>query len=328
MNAWRSLSRSLLLLMLAFALGGCQKDARAPLRIGINPWPGYEFLYLARELDLFAAEGIDVQIVEYNSLPDALHAFQRGQLDGMGATLIEVLMARSDSDHKAVIAYVTDYSNGADVIVANSYVPDVAALKGKRVGVELGSLGVFLLARALERSGLTLDDVRAVSTDQLSMERKLAVGALDAVVTYPPFAVSVSALPGAHRIFSSAELPGEIVDVIAFDQEILKTRRADAAALIRTFQRAQRWAKEQPQKAYEIMARREGLTPEAFHQALTEGIALPSPQEQEALLRKGGSIADALVRANDILMHSGQMTTSGDPEHAFTDMLIDPQHRE
>ena len=39
-----------------------------PLRVAINPWPGYEFAMLAASQGYFEDEGVEVRLVELSSL--------------------------------------------------------------------------------------------------------------------------------------------------------------------------------------------------------------------------------------------------------------------
>ena len=60
-------------------LAGCNKRSSEELRVGVNPWPGYEALYLAQHRGLFDREGIKVKLVDFQSLGDARRAFERGR---------------------------------------------------------------------------------------------------------------------------------------------------------------------------------------------------------------------------------------------------------
>ncbi len=55
-------------------LGGCAEEPAPPIRIGTNPWPGYEFLHLADELGYFEEEGVEVRLVELTSNGDVRRA--------------------------------------------------------------------------------------------------------------------------------------------------------------------------------------------------------------------------------------------------------------
>jgi len=297
-----------ILLSLALAIvTGCSPDPKAELRVGINAWPGYEFLYLAQEKGFYREEGLAVRIVEFSSLSDARRAYERGQLDVIGTTVIEVLQAREHSDRSPQIVQVVDYSDGADMVLTRPGITNGATLRGKRIGVELGSLGVYILARCLEKHGLTLADVTPVSSDQMSMEGSFEKGELDAMVTYPPTSVNLLKDQKAHTFFTTAEIPGEVVDVIAIEADIATQRAADVGKLIRAFHKAIDYTAKNPADAHAIMARREGITPKEFAEALTGGIKLISAAQQSDYLRPGGKLATVIDSSDRILRQSGQI---------------------
>lgn len=292
---------------LAALLAGCGRESNVPLRIGINAWPGYEFLYLAQEKGYYTKEGVSVRLVEFNSLSDARRSFERGQIDGLGTTVVEVLQARDHSPRSPQVVQVVDYSDGADMILTQPGITNAEGLRGKRVGVELASLGVFVLSRGLEKHGLKLEDVQTVSCDQVSMESQFLKGELDAVVTYPPTSIKLRNHGKAHRFFTTSEIPGEVVDVIAFDAELCRRRPEAIAKVLRAFHRAIRYEREQPADAHAIMARREGISPAEFRDALTDGIRMVGPGEQLDYLRPGGKLARVIDATDRALRQSGQV---------------------
>jgi len=306
----RTITRTLSLLLGAAALAlslGCSREKPASLRVGINAWPGYEFLYLAQEKGFYRDEGIEVRIIEFNSLSDSRRAYERGQIDAMGATMIEVLQARENSPRSPQVVQVVDYSDGADMILARPGITGCASLKGARVGVELASLGIYVLSRGLEKSGLNLADVETVSMDQPAMDEAIRAGKLDAIVTYPPTSVKLLRDSKATNVFSTAEIPGEVIDVIAVDAEVSRQRPGDVAKLLRAFHRAVAYTRQNPADAYRIMAAREGITAEEFAAALTDGIHVVSEAEQAAYLQPGGKLAAVIDASDRILRQSGQI---------------------
>jgi NitT/TauT family transport system substrate-binding protein len=290
----------------ALLLAGCSPEPADPIRIAVHPWPAFDLLYLAQEQDLFAREGVAVQLVELSSLADARRAFERGQTDGMACGLVELLAARSGSERRPQAIVVTDLSDGADVILARGDIGDVAALRGRRVAAEPASLGVYLLARALETRGLGLEDVRPVFIGQTHMAEAFARGEIDAAVTYPPFAAALQRA-GAVPVFSSRELPGEVVDVVALDADVVAARPHHARAIARAFDAAMRLAAERPDAAHATMAAREGLDPGAFRRLFASGIRLVPGHEQAAYLAADGPLARALPRVDRVMRRVGHL---------------------
>lgn len=287
-------------------LAACGRPTPA-LRVGFNPWPGYEVLSLAAEQGFYRAEGVDVRVIEFNSLADERRAYERGQIDVLASTVIEVLQARDQSSRSPQIVQVVDYSNGADMIVAHGRFADVAALRGARIGVELASLGIYILARALARHGLAIGDVKMISMDQLSMESGFRSGELDAVVTYPPTSVKLLRAGDAHVVFSTREIPHEVVDVLAVEQAIAAQRPDDVARFLRAYQRGLTYTRQHPADAYRAMAAREGITASEFAAALTDGLSLVDPADQAAYLGPGGSLAKVIEDVDRVLRDTGQI---------------------
>lgn len=288
-------------------LAACAAEPSAPLRIAISPWPGYELLYLAQERGFFADAGVDVRIVEMASIDDARRAFDRGQVDGMAVTLVELLESRADGAPRAPQAVlVTSWSDGADVLVARPPVAALADLRGRRIGVQPGSLGTLVLARALESVGLGLGDVLPVFVDETHMANALATGAVQAVVTYPPYSSAVHDVPGAVALFDSRAMPRELVDVVALDAPVVAADPDRVRRIADAFARAVRFMREQPDAAYAVMARREGVAPDTFRAQLDQ-IHLVELDEQPVLLAEGGPIDRTLRTLDDLLRRLGRL---------------------
>lgn len=309
MHRPRVAARSVALLagIVLFA-AACGPSAVDPLRVGINPWPGYEFAYLAQEQGLFEQEGVAVRLVELGSLGDSRRAYERGRLDGFFGTLIEVILAAEQAEQRPRVRLVVDYSAGADVVLARNTLADLPSLRGRRVALELRSLNLFLLARALGSVGLPLDAVELVPMDPTDMEAAFARAEVDAVVTYPPVSVRMQRDGGAAALFSSAAIPGEVVDVLAFSDDTLRHRARDVTAFVTAFARARAWARAHPVEANAIMARREHLSAEEFASVLADGVELVSPDEQDLYFGATGRLALSIETTSRVLRETGQIT--------------------
>ena len=284
---------------------GCSQEP-PPIRVMINPWPAYEFLYLAQEKGFFQQEGVHVELIELDSWVQIHGAYERGQIDVVTCTPTEFIHMRLRSSRPAQIIYVLDESN-ADVILAKEPIARVADLRGKRVAIEPDSVNLFVLARALELDGLTLDDVEVVETDPYRVEQVLERDEADAVVTYPPFSFNVLAGDNVKEIFSSRQIPGEVVDVLCVDQEVLAARSQDAARIIRAYDRAVDYASQHPDEAYGIMSSREGISIEEFRRVIEQDIRIIRLDEQSPLLADGGSLERVIQNAVEIMRSIGQI---------------------
>jgi hypothetical protein len=65
------------------------------------------------------------------------------------------------------------------------------------------------------------------------------------------------------------------------------------------------------------MARRQGISPQEFQRALTEGIRLATPAEQAELLASGGSIEVVAVRIEVLMRENGLLRREVDARRIF-----------
>lgn len=216
--------RRRLLALAAAAAAGSGCSAPPPLlRIGAHGWPGYQPMFLADELGLLP--GGLLRLVEVPSASASLRALAAGTLDGAGLTLDEVLSARAHGLMLRSVA-VLDVSKGADVLLGRPGVDTLAQLRGLRVGVEQKATGALMLDAALVRAGLQPADVRQVPLAFGEHAQALRSGRVEAVVTFEPVRSQLLA-DGARLLFSSAEVPGLIVDVLAVRPD-LRPAQGDA----------------------------------------------------------------------------------------------------
>lgn len=205
----------LLVLMLCLSLLTSCEDSDATFKVGINRWLGYEPLYLGKKLDYLP--GID--IVRLSSALDVMRALRNGNLQAAGLTLDEALTLIQEGIELNIVM-VFDYSNGADVVLARPTIKTLSDVAGKRIGVELNAVGSLMLRSMLAKANLSVKDVKIAAMPITQLKDAVSAGQIDVAVTYQPFSDDLLAL-GMKPIFSSADIPGEIMDVLAIRKDAL-----------------------------------------------------------------------------------------------------------
>lgn len=312
------LARVLLAAAAILGLASCL-SYEPPLRIALIRWPPFEFLHLAQEKGYFAEEGVEVRLIEFVAVNDTQRAFEHDKIDGGTFSLFQVLQNRDQLTRKMQVPLVIDFSDGADLLMARPEITDVRSLRGHRVGVGLGPLDIFFLTRALELHGMTLEDVSLVYVRTADMADALREGRVDAVTAYPPNSTEIENAGIARTIFTSSRIPGEIVDVLALDEAVIRQRPDDVAGVIRAFYRAVRFAQEHPEEAWQIMSARERVTPEEFRSTLQTGITLVPLADQQKFLGKNSSLPGVVARVSQVLKEKGLLSSV----HAEHDLLSD-----
>ena len=308
MNPISKLVRVLFAAAALLGLASCS-SYEPPLRIALIRWPPFEFLHLAQEKGFFAEEGVEVRLIEFVAVNDTQRAFEHDKIDGGTFSLFQVLQNRDQLKRKMQVPLVIDFSDGADLVMARPEIADMRGLRGKRIGVTLSPLDMFFLTRALEVNDMTLQDVSIVYVRIEDAAEALRSGKVDAVTAYPPNSTELENAGTAHTIFSSSRIPGEIVDVLALDEEICKDRPDDVAGVIRAFYRAVRYAQEHPDEAWRIMSERERVTPDEFQRALHSGITLVPLADQQRFLDDKSGLATVVTRVSQLLKEQGLLST-------------------
>jgi NitT/TauT family transport system substrate-binding protein len=280
MSRWPGLGLAFLAcLALAINVIGCAREPEPPLRIGTNVWIGSEPLYLARELGHLDPKV--VQLVEYPSASEVLRAFRNQAIDGMVISLDELFGLAADGLQPRIILAV-DVSHGADAVVGRSGMRTMKDLKGKRVAVEGGALGAFVLSRALALNGMQPGDVNIVHLESNEQPGAFEKGQVDGAVTFDPFRAQFLRA-GATTLFDSTQIPGEIVDLVAVRATVLDKQPKAVQALLAGWFRAIDYLKREPKDAARRMGIRQQTSADQFLQAL-DGLHIPSREENLEML--------------------------------------------
>ncbi len=297
---------SIVLAAAAVYAAGNYRSTSAPLRIGTCPWPTFIYLHLAAERGFFDDEGLGVQLVPLGSQADVRRAFERGQVDVFCGSLIELLQIRDLTDLSPQIITLTDWSDGADVLLAGNEIKTLADLKGKRIGVEIATLGPFVLQRALQTVGLRLEDVTLVPLHFGDEQFAIQQGTIDAVVTFPPVSTAILRSNNVQTMFTSAAMPGEICGTLSADAQLIRDRRPEMQALRRVYQRAVQYARRHPQETEAYLAKQLGISDAEVSAALA-GIHIIDEPETVTMLALQGPVEQTIVQIDQLLRQTGQI---------------------
>jgi NitT/TauT family transport system substrate-binding protein len=245
------------------------KAPSAPLQIGYSDWPGFVALEVPAVKGWFKEAGLDIKLVWFEYVP-SLEAFQAGKLDAVGITNGDQLVIAA-SKTPSTMVLLTDYSNGNDMIVARPGIADVKALKGKKVGVEVGFVDHLLLLNALKSAGLKEADVKLVNVPTDQTPQALKSGSVDAIAAWQPSSGSaLQEVAGSKAIHTSAEAPGLIYDGIATTPDSFVSRRDDWIAFTKVWYRTVDYITNPENRAevLQIMSSRVGLTPQKYEPLL------------------------------------------------------------
>jgi NitT/TauT family transport system substrate-binding protein len=273
-----ALTRYLVIIIGCLGINACSESSHQAFRIGTSLWPGYEPLFLARHNNYLDD---DTRLVEYPNATQVLRAFRNRSLEAACLTLDEVLLLRQ-SKLPVTIILVTDISAGADAIIARPGIDSMRALNGRTIGVESSALGAYVISRALQKHNMTLDQVKIEHINLDQHQYAFDNPQIDAVVTYEPVRTQLLAM-GGREIFSSKDLPGEIVDVMVINNKYLDSHRQQISRLVQGWFRALEDLQNNPRQSAQFISGRQKISADQVL-ASYQLMELPSLAENRKLL--------------------------------------------
>ena len=271
-----------------------------PLRVGYNQWAGFGPVFVAKEKGFFEDEGVDVSMRSFGGPADTLPPLIAGSLD-VSLSTPDSVIPLNDNGKKVVAVMVLDASHGGDGIIARESIETVADLEGKRVGVTVGEVNHLLLMLALEEAGLSGEDIDQTNMGAGDAGAAFLSGSLDAAVTWEPWLSRASESDG-HVLFTSADAPNMLIDVVTVTPETLEARESDLAAFASAIDRAIAHIEANPGESHHIIA--DWLDTEAEQVAgMMEGIRVYGSEQNARLFSEDGGIAHSFSRIQDFLVN-------------------------
>lgn len=251
-----------------------------PIKVGIDLWPGYFPVLIARELGFFAQRGLKVEVVVPENTATMMDRFAAGDLDVICVALGDVFTLKQRVPGLRV-PMITDESAGGDALLSLHPLP--ASLKGLKIGTNLNGFGELLVREFLAARHVRLDDVTLVQMDAASAGAALRDGRVDIAHTWEPYVSEVAAYQDARVIFSSRDTPGLIPDATVFNPRLLAQPR-QAKAFIAAWQEAVDWWQANRHEGDKIAERALYLMPNTTR---LEGLKLYDRQANRLAFRPG-----------------------------------------
>lgn len=304
------------LIAASLMLASCSKGPSAPsaprtefsigwsIYAGWMPWPYAQQAGIVKKwADKY---GIKINVVQVNDYVESVNQYTAGKFDGVTVTNMDALTipAAGGKDTSAII--VGDYSNGNDGILlkgANA----LGAIKGRQVYLVELSVSHYLLARGLERAGLKPTDIKTVNTSDADIVGAFGSPDATAAVAWNPQLSVMKGQPGVSQVFSSADIPGEIVDLLVVDTATLKANpnlgKALAGIWYETVALMQRQDAE-GKAARAGMAKLAGSTPEQFDSQLATTFLYADPKAAVAAT-SAPALVNTMTRVRDFSFAQG-----------------------
>jgi NitT/TauT family transport system substrate-binding protein len=211
----------ILIIILLFNVFNFEQKEIISLKISKNWWPASDTFQLGISEYEESNDYINTTFIQKDNINSALNEFLNGNADGTALTIYEMLIAKSRG-LPIKIVLLLDYTIGSDGIVAKNNINSIVELKGKKIGVEKGTISHFTVLKALEKAGLEQTEVELIYLNLNELIDAFMNNKIDAAGIYEPYMSELVSKGNGNIIFSSEEIPRAICDVLFVKESIVK----------------------------------------------------------------------------------------------------------
>jgi NitT/TauT family transport system substrate-binding protein len=241
---------------LALAVGSGVVSAKEQVNVSIFSWPGYAFLFIAKEKNLAPDLDINVEIIE-----DPMQSFSlivSGDLDATLSTA-EFGPIATETGMPLKVVGLTNFNCGMDKIIVHPDIKDPSELRGEKIAVMEGGLSQLFAAIYLERQGISPDEVEFVNLIMDDAAAAMLGGDVAAGEFWAPYSYLV--LENLEGSWVGADAGDEfwmntalLSDAIFFSDDLINNRRDAAVALMKAYYDGKEWWRANPTEGNQIIA--------------------------------------------------------------------------
>lgn len=273
---------STLMLASAVAVSPVQAQERDEFSVCWSIYAGWmPWAYIDAEgiMDKWADKyDISIDVVQINDYVESINQYTSGNMDGCTMTNMDALTLPAASGVDSTALIVGDYSNGNDGIVLKGS-DDLADIEGRNVNLVQFSVSHYLLARGLESIGLSERDVETVNSSDADIVGLFSSESTEAVTTWNPQLSAIAEMPNANVVYTSAEIPGEILDLMVVNTQTLQDYPELGHALVGAWYEVMDLMANDDEQALTQMAEAAGTDLEGYQEQLAATYLYTDPNE-------------------------------------------------
>lgn len=153
------------------------------ITIGGFPYDASALIYIAQDQGLFAGNGLNVTLRNYNSSLSAINGLLKNEVDFSVSSEYNIVGATYKRANISVIGSIDKFETVYLVGRKDKGIVNVSDLKGKKIGVDRCGIGGFYLGRFLDLHGMSIREVTLVDMPPSQFVESLTNGSIDALIS-------------------------------------------------------------------------------------------------------------------------------------------------
>lgn len=217
-------------------------SAAEPLRIGVLLIEDIVPLYVAEQDGFFASEGVNVELVPFQSALERDSALTAGAIDGGISDPVGAIQL----DRGRGIVQITSLCLGetpkegvfAILAAPESDLHDVEDLKNVKIAVSNGTIIEYVTERMLQEQGFTADEIKTIEVKKMPIRMQMLLSNSVSAATLPEPLASIAAAKGGRILLSDEQSTASLSQtVLVFRSDVLKKRKDEVKAFFRALTR-------------------------------------------------------------------------------------------
>jgi sulfonate transport system substrate-binding protein len=259
LKKYHALFLAVLVLMFCLETGCGQREKKVgppeKITIAYSTALNAMLMYIAFAKDFFQEEGLDATPQPHPFGKPALQAVIDGKADIATVGDTPIVFAVMGGKQVTTLAVIqTANKNEAIVARRNRGIAKPSDLKGKKIGLTLGTTGHFFAEAFLLANGIDTKQIKIIDMKPDEMSAALATGKVDAVSAWNPTLMQLMKKLGNEGIiFFNESLYTEHFCVVAGQEYVMKNPET-TKKVIRALLKAETFAREHPEESRRLVA--------------------------------------------------------------------------
>lgn len=248
---------------LAILLSGCTEKGSVKIVVAESSLSVPASLsFIARQKGFWKDQGLDVSVVSFTAGRLALDAMLNGQ--AQFATAAETPLATGAFRHNtyAIICEMMNTTTETKIVARkDAGISTPQSLKGKKVGVFVGTQAEYFMDAFLTHNGMQRSELNVVNLQPADLVTAIVKGDIDAMVVWQPYAFNALKLLGTNAVV----FPNEGIYTGMFCMATLRKYANENPEVVEKFLKglidAEKFVQQHPDEAIEIVAKQVGIDP-------------------------------------------------------------------
>lgn len=244
----------LLIVLGSLSCSGCGRSGKTErMTIGIPPFAQNTLIFVAAHQKLFARNGLNITIKNYNTGGSAVDAMVKGEVDVAEASEFSFVRAILQKKRIDIIACNDKFENFYIVGRKDHGIEKVQDLRGKKIGVALRTIAEFNLCRFLVLNGIGIKDVHLVDIRPSQFVNAIAGGEVDAIAARQPYVHQIVEKEAGKVVVWPAQNSQATYGVLVCDGAWLKEHSDTVRRFLKSLSEAENYLIHHQDKAKKIV---------------------------------------------------------------------------